>query len=73
MRPRVAQQWICMFEGRAGAKARAVFPTEEQARQFAERHAQVMPSMPLKWNDTNGPTVLTTPYGDYRITSTEEE
>jgi hypothetical protein len=57
-------QWICLFEGRAGAKARAVFATEEQAKQFAEQHAQVTATgMPLKWNDTNDPMVLTTPLG----------
>jgi hypothetical protein len=65
--PRVPEQWICLFEGRAGARARAVFATEEQARQFAEQHAQITATgMPLKWNDNVDPMVLTTPLGDYR-------
>jgi hypothetical protein len=64
----VAEQWICLFEARTGAKARAVFATEEQARQFAERHARVSATgVPLKWEDTNDPHVLTTPVGTYSI------
>jgi hypothetical protein len=69
----VPEQWICLFEGRAGAKARAVFATEEQAKQFAERHARVgAAGMPLKWNDTVDPMVLTTLVGEYRITRTDD-
>jgi hypothetical protein len=72
--PRVPEQWICLFEGRAGARARAVFATEEQAKQFAERHAQLTATgMPLKWNDTNDPMELTTPVGEYRIVRTDED
>jgi hypothetical protein len=70
----VPEQWICLFEGRAGAKAHAVFATEEQAKQFAERHAQVgAAGMPLNWNDTVDPMVLTTPVREYRITRTDED
>jgi hypothetical protein len=70
---RVPEQWICLFEGRAGAKARAVFATEDQAKQFAERHAQVAAAgIPLKWNDNVDGMVLTTPVGEYRVTWTEE-
>ena len=51
-----------------------MFATEEQAKQFAEQHAQVTATgMPLKWNDTTDPMVLTTPLGDYRITRTDED
>jgi hypothetical protein len=68
----VAEQWTCLFEGRTGAKARAVFATVEQAKQFAERHAHEVSAsgMPLKWNDTNDPMLLTTPLGTYRILRT---
>jgi len=67
----VVEEWICLFEGRTGAKARAVFATEEQAKRFAEQHAQVSTSgMPLKWNDNSDPLVLTTPLGMYRILRT---
>jgi hypothetical protein len=70
----VSEEWICFFESRAGAKAHAVFATEEQAKQFAERHAQVAASgMPLKWSDTNELVVLTTPGGNYWIVSTDKE
>jgi hypothetical protein len=66
--------WICLYEARGGAKARAVFATEEEARQFAERHAQVTATrMPLKWDDTNDPTMLTTPMGNYWIAQTVED
>jgi hypothetical protein len=53
---RMAEQWVCVFDGRAGGHARAVFVSREQARQFAERHAQaVTPSgMSLKWEDAYG-------------------
>jgi hypothetical protein len=64
----VGEEWICLYEGRTGAKASAVFATEEQAKQFAERHAQAStPGMRLKWNDTNMPIVLTTSGGNYWI------
>jgi hypothetical protein len=69
----VHEQWICLFEGRAGAKARAVFATEDHAKQVAERHAQVAAAgMPLKRHDTNDTMVLSTPVGDYRIVRTDE-
>jgi len=62
-----------LFEGRAGAKARAVFATEEQAKQFAERHTRRADlCMPLEWNDTVDAIVLTTPVGEYRITRTDD-
>ena len=39
-----------------------MFATEDQAKQFAEQHAQVAATgIPLKWTDTNDPMVLTTP------------
>jgi hypothetical protein len=38
----MAEQWMCVFDGRAGARARAVFVSREEARQVAERHAQVL-------------------------------
>ncbi|MGI9148525.1 MAG: hypothetical protein ACR2IK_18575 [Chloroflexota bacterium] len=73
-RPHMVEQWGCLFEGRAGAKARAVFATEEHAKQFAERHAQVTATgMPLKWNDANDRLVLTTPIGCYRIVQIDED
>jgi len=67
------EQWACVFDGRAGARARAVFPSEEQAKQFAERHALLTATgIPLKWSDSVDPTVLVTPVGDYRIALTDE-
>jgi len=67
--PEIAEQWVCVFEGRAGARAQAVFPSRDQAQQFAERHAQALTAtgMPLKWDDTNDPTVLVIPIGQYRL------
>jgi hypothetical protein len=48
-----------------------VFGTKEEARQFAERHARsITPrSMPLKWEEANESTMLTTLLGDYVIVS----
>jgi hypothetical protein len=71
----MAEQWVCVFDGRPGARARAVFVSKEQARQFAERHAQaVAPSgMPLNWEDTNETTVLTTQLGDYLVAPVGED
>jgi hypothetical protein len=71
---RVAEHWICLFEGRAGARARAVFGTKEQAKQFAERHAQMTATgMSLKWNDTSDQVELATLLGDYRIVRIDED
>jgi hypothetical protein len=66
--------WICLFLARSGLKARAVFATEEQAKQFAEQHAQVSaPGMPLIWNDSADPLVLTTPAGNYWIVPNDKD
>jgi hypothetical protein len=69
------QHWVCIFDGRAGAHARAMFDTKDQARQFAERHAEaITPSgMPLKWEDAREVEVLTTPLGDYLIVPIDVE
>lgn len=66
---RMADEWICVFEGRAKGRARAVFATEDQARQFAERHARDVTrnSMPLKWEDAGEAVVLTTQLGEYVV------
>jgi hypothetical protein len=67
---RSAGRWECVFDGRAGGYARAVFASREQARQFAERHAKsIVPSgMPRKWEDTaEESTVLVTQLGHYLI------
>lgn len=71
----MAKHWVCVFEGRAGQRARAVFETKEQARQFAERHARaVAPAgMPLKWQDTDRSTVLTTQLGEYLVAPVRDE
>jgi hypothetical protein len=65
----VAEQWVCVFDGRAGSRARAIFASEEQARQFAGRHAQAMTTtgVPLKWSDTNESAVLIRLLGKYWI------
>ena len=46
-----------------------MFGTKEEARQFADRHARFTTprEMPLKWEDTNQSTTLTTQLGDYVI------
>lgn len=50
-----------------------MFPSQEQAKQFAERHARLTASgMPLKWIDSVDPLVLATPAGDYRIALTDD-
>ena len=50
-----------------------MFATEEQAKQFAERHTRRADlCMPLEWNDTVDAIVLTTPVGEYRITRTDD-
>jgi hypothetical protein len=65
-RPVADEQWACFFNGRAGARAQAVFGSKEEARQFANRHARYTTprETPLKWEDTNK---LTTQLGDYMI------
>ena len=69
LRMRMAEEWVCVFDGLAGAHARAVFETKEEARRFAEQHARAMTSsgMPLKWEDVSDSAVLTTRLGDYLV------
>jgi hypothetical protein len=71
----VAEHWLCVFDAYAGAHARAVFSTREQAMQFAERHARAAaPSgMPLKWEDAGHSSVLSTQLGDYLIAPVLDE
>jgi hypothetical protein len=67
-RASMTEQWMCLFLNRSGMKAHAVFATQAQARQFAEKHAQASaPGMPLTWNDPNNPILLTTSVGTYWI------
>ena len=65
----MADGWVCVFDGRAGGHARAVFATSEAAQQFAERHARAVTSggLPLKWEDAGVALVLTTVLGVYRV------
>ena len=65
----MSEHWLCVFDAFAGAHARAVFASKEQAMQFAERHAlAAAPSgMPLKWEDAGHSSVLSTQLGDYLI------
>jgi hypothetical protein len=60
---------MCVFEGRAGSTARAVFDSQEQAMRFAERHTQTMhPAATLiEWQHVNGESVADVPAGHYRI------
>jgi hypothetical protein len=70
----MTEGWICVFKGRAGAKAQASFASEEQAREFAERHARTMvTAIPLRWSDNDNEKVLTTIFGDYRIVRTNAD
>jgi hypothetical protein len=70
----VTERWICVFEGRAGARAQASFPSEEQAKEFAERHALTMvTAIPLKWSDNDNERVLATIFGNYRIVRTNAD
>jgi hypothetical protein len=65
---RVAEEWICVFNGRAGGHARAVFESKDHATRFAEQHARAVgPGMPLKWEDSNEATLLLTQLGDYLV------
>jgi len=71
----VAEHWLCFFDAYAGAHARAVFSTKEQAMQFAERHARAAApgGMPLKWEDAGHSSVLSTQLGDYLIAPVHDE
>lgn len=71
----MAQTWVCVVAGRAGAHARAVFSTKDQARPCAERHARAMApgGLPLKWEDTSASLLLSTLLGDCRIAPSREE
>ena len=70
----VTERWICVFEGRAGARAQASFGSEAQAKEFAERHALTMATaIPLKWSDNDNERVLATSFGEYRIIRTDAD
>jgi hypothetical protein len=68
-------RWVCVFEGRAGGHARAVFGTSDQAQQFAERHARATApgGVPLTWQHTSDASVLTTALGIYLVSPTDDE
>lgn len=65
----MAEQWVCSFVGLAGARARAVFASEEQARRFAEQHAMSLSGgrIPLEWNGSSDHVELATPIGTYSV------
>jgi hypothetical protein len=63
-----------VFQGRSGGRARALFATKDQARQFAERHALAFApaGTEFNWDETVDSSVLTTQLGEYRITRIAE-
>ena len=65
----VAKPWVCVFRSLSGGHARAFFATQEEAKQFAERHARAFtpPSIPLNWEDSDDSSVLTLQVGHYLI------
>jgi len=69
------EHWGCVFDGRAGGHARAVFATSDAAQQFAERHARAVApgGLPLKWEDTGASLVLTTALGVYLVAPAADE
>ena len=66
-----AKPWSCRFVARSGGHAQAVFASEAEAKQFAERHAQsyLGTGTLLTWADANNTSVLITHVGEYRVTS----
>lgn len=65
---------MCLFEGRAGSLAHAMFASKQQAMRFAERHAQTMgPAIvPIEWHDAIDETGFDLPVGKYRIVRVED-
>jgi hypothetical protein len=61
--------WRCTFVGRAGGQASAKFNSVEEARQFAERHAQSI-GVDGDWVEDDGYLVLNTTAGNYLLTRT---
>jgi hypothetical protein len=63
------EHWACTLGTRAGVRARAVFPTKQEAMEFAERHARSMPwtGLPLKWEDTGQSLAVRTVLGEYLV------
>lgn len=65
----VDERWVCAYESRSGGRARAIFASHEQARDFAERHARLscMIASPIKWTEVDGSWVLRTENAEYVI------
>jgi hypothetical protein len=70
----LARHWACVFQSRSGGRARALFATKNQAKQFAERHALAFaPADPKPtWAETVDASVLTTQVGEYVVTHIDE-
>jgi hypothetical protein len=72
---RMTEQWLVEFIGAAGAQARAVLKSEDQARAFAEQLAQSMLPVhrtPLLWSNVDGVALLSTALGNYRVQQVTE-
>jgi hypothetical protein len=69
-----SQSWVCVFLSRTGGRAEALFATERQARQFAERHARAFTSArtSFTWVHTVTSSVLTIDIGEYLVTRIEQ-
>ena len=65
---REAMSWTCQFRARAGPQARATFPTADQARRFAERHAG-NGAAPFDWSEVGDASMLVTASGTYNVTN----
>ncbi len=62
-------RWQCTFEGRAGRRAHATFTSVDEARAFAERHAQAG-GTGGEWVEAASSWLLTTPVGSYKVALT---
>jgi hypothetical protein len=67
--PNCSAEWSCTFLGRTGIRAHATFASAEEARRFAERHANAT-GVESDWVEADGSWVLSTPLGNYRVTPT---
>jgi hypothetical protein len=61
------REWRCTFVARTGGQAGAGFSSAEEARQFAQRHAEAI-GVDGDWVEDDGYWLLSTIVGNYFVT-----
>ena len=63
----IEERWSCAFQAHSGGRATATFDSPEQAKEFADRHAQIIQADGEWTAEADNSWLLRTQTGVYRV------